>query len=39
MEMGSVFLSDDDDIIVIDPQNEYFDVAEKYGGTVINMST
>lgn len=39
MEMGSVFLSGDDEIIVIDPQNEYFDVAEKYGGTVINMST
>ena len=39
MEMGSVFLSGDDEIIVIDPMNEYFDVAEKYGGTVINMST
>ena len=39
MDMGSVFLSGDDEIIVIDPQNEYFDVAEKYGGTVINMST
>ncbi len=39
MEMGSVFLSGDDEIIVIDPQNEYFDVAKTYGGTVINMST
>ena len=39
MEMGSVFLSGDDEIIVIDPQNEYFDIAKTYGGTVINMST
>ncbi len=39
MEMGSVYLSTDDDIIVIDPQNEYFDIAHSYGGTVVNMST
>jgi len=39
MEMGSVFLMGDDEIIVIDPQNEYFDVARTYGGTVVNMST
>ena len=39
MEMGSVFLSGDDEIIVIDPMNEYFDIAETYGGTVVNMST
>ena len=39
MEMGSVFLSGNDEIIVIDPQNEYFDIAKTYGGTVINMST
>ena len=39
MEMGNVFLSGDDEIIVIDPMNEYFDVAETYGGTVVNMST
>jgi len=39
MEMGSVFLSGDDEIIVIDPMNEYFDIAKTYGGTVINMST
>ena len=39
MTMGSEFLSSDDDIIVIDPQNEYFDIAETYGGTVVNMST
>ena len=30
MEMGSVFLSGDDEIIVIDPMNEYFDIAETY---------
>ena len=39
MEMGSVFLSGDDEIIVIDPMNEYFNIAKTYGGTVINMST
>ena len=39
MEMGSVFLSGDDEIIVIDPMNEYFDIAQTYGGTVVNMST
>ncbi len=39
MEMGSVFLSGKDEIIVIDPMNEYFDIAKTYGGTVINMST
>lgn len=39
MEMGSVFLSGQDEIIVIDPMNEYFDVARTYGGTVVNMST
>ena len=38
MEMGSVFLLGDDEIIVIDPMNEYFDIAETYGGTVANMS-
>ena len=39
MEMGSVFLSGEDEIIVIDPMNEYFDIAHTYGGTVVNMST
>lgn len=39
MEMGNVFLSTEDDIILIDPQNEYFDVAYTFGGSVINLST
>lgn len=39
MEMGNVFLSSDDCVIVVDPQNEYFDMAERYHGTVVNMST
>lgn len=39
MEMGNVFLGTDDEIIVIDPMNEYFDIAHTYGGTVVNMST
>ena len=38
MEMGMIRLSTEDYISVIDPMNEYIDVAEKYGGTVINMS-
>ena len=39
MEMGNVFLSGRDEIIVIDPMNEYFDIANTYGGAVVNMST
>ena len=39
MEMGSVFLGTKDEIIIIDPMNEYFDIAHTYGGTVVNMST
>ena len=39
MEMGNVFLGTEDEIIVIDPMNEYFDIAHTYGGTVVNMST
>ena len=37
-EMGSVFLNTEDDVIVIDPMGEYFDIAATYGGTVINLS-
>ena len=38
-EMGSVFLgSKDDEIICIDPMNEYFDIAERYKGSIVNMS-
>lgn len=37
-EMGSVFLNTEDDVIVIDPMGEYFDIASTYGGTVINLS-
>ena len=37
-EMGQVFLGTNDDIIVIDPMNEYFDVAHAYGGTIVNLS-
>lgn len=38
MEMGNVFLGSRDEIIVIDPMNEYFDIAATYGGSVVNMS-
>lgn len=39
MEAGSVFLRTDDDIIFVDPTLEYFDVAEAYGGAVINLAS
>lgn len=44
MAMGEVFLSSPadqgkDEIIIIDPMNEYFDIAHTYHGAVINMST
>ena len=38
MELGQVFLGSRDEIIIIDPMNEYFDIARTYGGTVVNMS-
>ena len=38
MEMGSVILSTDDNVIAVDPMNEYEDVVEKYNGTYINIS-
>lgn len=37
-EMGNVFLGTNDDVIVVDPMNEYFDIAATYGGTVVNLS-
>jgi len=39
MEMGNVFLGSKDEIIVIDPMNEYFDIAHTFDGAVVNMST
>ena len=39
MELGQVFLGGEDEIIIIDPMNEYFDIAHTYGGTVVNIST
>ena len=38
MEMGSIILNTKDDIIVVDPTLEYFDVADAYGGTSINLT-
>ena len=37
-EMGNVFLNTRDDVIVIDPMNEYFDIAATFGGAVVNLS-
>lgn len=39
MEAGSVFLNTKDDIIFVDPTLEYFDVADAYGGAIINLAT
>lgn len=38
MEMASVRLLTDDDIIIIDPMLEYFDVAKAFGGIGIDIS-
>lgn len=38
MEMGSIFLNTEDDIIFVDPTLEYFDVADAYGGENINLA-
>lgn len=39
-EMGQVFIMyPEADIIVVDPQNEYFDIAKFFDGQVINMSS
>ena len=37
-EMGNVFLNTQDDVIVIDPMNEYFDIADTIGGAIVNLS-
>ena len=37
-EMGNVFLNTNDDVIVIDPMNEYFDIARTFGGAIVNLS-
>lgn len=37
-EMGNVFLNTNDDVIVIDPMNEYFDIAATFGGAIVNLS-
>ena len=39
MEMGAVLAKEEDDVIIVDPMNEYFDVAKCFHGTVVNMST
>ena len=36
--MGQVFLNTNDDVIVIDPMSEYFDIAKTFGGAIVNMS-
>lgn len=37
-EMGNVFLNTEDDVIVIDPMNEYFDIAKTFKGAIVNLS-
>lgn len=38
LEMGSVYLNTDDDIIVLDPTHEYEDFCQSFDGTFIEMS-
>ena len=37
--LDPVFLSGDDEMIIIDSMNEYFDIAETDGGSVVYLST
>lgn len=37
LEIGSVYLTTDDDVIVIDPQNEYEDPCKAFCGTYIDL--
>lgn len=39
LEMSSVMLGSNDDIMIIDPTNEYIPVAQEYGGEVIVIGT
>lgn len=39
LEIGSVFLTTDDDIIIIDPQLEYPDQCSSFNGSYINFAT
>ncbi len=38
LEIGSVFLNTDDDIIIVDPTHEYIDVAKAFDGSFIEIS-
>lgn len=39
MEMASVVLTTDDDVIIVDPTLEYMDVVKTYRGTYVNIET
>lgn len=36
--IGNILLNTKDDVIIIDPQNEYFELADTFGGSVVNYS-
>lgn len=38
LEMGSTYLTTDDDIIVLDPTHEYRDICDSFNGTFIEIS-
>lgn len=38
LEMSQVFLNTDDDIILLDPKQDYKDLCEKFGGAYIDIS-
>lgn len=37
-EIGQVYVGTKDDLLVVDPQNEYFEICEDWGGQVIDLS-
>lgn len=36
--IGNVLLNTKDDVIVIDPQNEYFELGKTFGGSIVNFA-
>jgi len=37
--IGNILLNTNDDVLIVDPQNEYFELAEIFRGVVMNLST
>ena len=37
-EIGQILFNTDEDVIILDPQNEYFNIVRNLGGQVIDFS-